>query len=422
MSPQVNDERVDGKDSTWKPSIYFSEWDDPKRIRDVSRDVHTALIPRRIPPVEGIDIATLFIPGKRCGGDLFDIHPVSDDVLAFSIFDVAGCGTTSALISALAKVSFLKHVNSFSSPRSVLQKVNEDFLDNLSADMFMTAFMAYLDLHNNKVTYCNAGHTPPCVVKSDTNDIIALTTSGLFVGMFENGMYEDKELYLHPRDWMFLFSNGLLSAYEHSNELLGRKKFEADIHILIESHQPAKVLESVRHTIDNAYDDNGVPDDDICAVAVQVLTQSRRNQLKVKLGFDMNDPVYIQYLSYFEEMDKVSASILGNMDNFGYPDDAIRKMKIALTELLANAIYHGNNKDYRKKVTVGHTINRSKIVISIQDEGEGFDFSDIPDPTLPENLLKDCGRGLFIVGNYVDELVFNERGNRVMIVKNHTIE
>ena len=109
------------------------------------------------------------------------------------------------------------------------------------------------------------------------------------------------------------------------------------------------------------------------------------------------------------------------MDEFGYPDESIRKMKIALTELLANAIYHGNNKDHGRKVTIGHLVDKNAVKVSVMDEGAGFSIAAIPDPTLPENLEKDCGRGLFIVRSYIDKLEFNDRGNRVTIWKYHTL-
>jgi serine/threonine-protein kinase RsbW len=107
------------------------------------------------------------------------------------------------------------------------------------------------------------------------------------------------------------------------------------------------------------------------------------------------------------------------MDAFGYSDDSIRKMKIALTELLANSIYHGNKKDHTKKVVIGHLIDKEKIIISIMDDGDGFDPTTVPDPTLPENLVKGRGRGLYIVRNYVDSLVFKGKGNLVTITKFH---
>jgi serine/threonine-protein kinase RsbW len=105
------------------------------------------------------------------------------------------------------------------------------------------------------------------------------------------------------------------------------------------------------------------------------------------------------------------------MDNQGYADDTIRKMKITLTELLVNALHHGNRKDPTKKVTVGHMVDKNRTVISVLDEGDGFDPAKVPDPTLPENLIKDSGRGLYIVRCYVDDLLFNTKGNRVTIIK-----
>jgi serine/threonine-protein kinase RsbW len=116
-------------------------------------------------------------------------------------------------------------------------------------------------------------------------------------------------------------------------------------------------------------------------------------------------------------MDKVTATILKSMDSQGYADDTIRKMKITLTELLVNALDHGNNKEPTRKVTVGHVVDNHQAKIAIMDEGGGFSPDTVPDPTLPENLIKDSGRGLFIVRCYVDDISFNEKGNRVTIVK-----
>jgi serine/threonine-protein kinase RsbW len=151
---------------------------------------------------------------------------------------------------------------------------------------------------------------------------------------------------------------------------------------------------------------------------LEILGHSRRNRLKEELGFDMNDPVYIQVISYFEEIDRTSAVILRDMDELGYPDESIRKMKVVLTELLANAIYHGNKKDYTKKITIGHVTTKENTKVSVMDEGEGFDINRLPDPTLPENLEKDCGRGVFIVRNYADAIATNDKGNRITICKN----
>ncbi|MCW8965990.1 MAG: ATP-binding protein, partial [Candidatus Pacearchaeota archaeon] len=157
--------------------------------------------------------------------------------------------------------------------------------------------------------------------------------------------------------------------------------------------------------------------DDTTLVCAEILTQSRQNQLKEKLGFQKGDVVYLQFINYLEEMDRSIGAVLSAMDGTGYPDEAIRKMKIVLTELLVNAVIHGNKRDYSKRVVIGHVIRREQVVVSIMDEGEGFDPSKVPDPTLPENLERPCGRGIYIVRHYVESVSYNDIGNRVTVIK-----
>jgi serine/threonine-protein kinase RsbW len=184
---------------------------------------------------------------------------------------------------------------------------------------------------------------------------------------------------------------------------------------------PSRFFEECRGRCEEAAACNALKDD-VTAVVIEVLTQSRKDQIKEKLGFSKDDPVYLQFISYYEEMDKAAGIILKDMDAAAFPDESIRKMKITLTELMANAIGHGNDEDHSRKATIGHMVTRTVASVGIMDEGPGFDPSQIPDPTLPENLVKDHGRGLYIVRNYVDEMVFNEKGNRILIWKYHRDE
>jgi serine/threonine-protein kinase RsbW len=158
---------------------------------------------------------------------------------------------------------------------------------------------------------------------------------------------------------------------------------------------------------------------DITVLYAEVLSQSRKNQLKNRLGFKESDKVYLQFFSYLEEMDRATANILAALDMAGFIDEEIRKMKIVLTELLVNAVVHGNRKDPTKKVVVGHLVDKNRAIVSVMDEGAGFEPSVIPDPTLPENLEKPCGRGLFIVRHYVESISFNETASRVTIIKSN---
>jgi len=86
------------------------------------------------------------------------------------------------------------------------------------------------------------------------------------------------------------------------------------------------------------------------------------------------------------------------------------KISVAIIEAVNNAILHGNQLDINKKVKIGYDINEESISFIVGDEGKGFDFSNIPDPTLPENLEKTHGRGIFLMNHLADDIEFAENG------------
>ena len=95
-------------------------------------------------------------------------------------------------------------------------------------------------------------------------------------------------------------------------------------------------------------------------------------------------------------------------------EDVYANLMTCLNEALTNAIYHGNKQDPDKKVYVNlDVILNKRLVFTITDEGEGFDFNNIPDPTDLENLEKLTGRGVFIMKRLADQCIFNTRGNEV---------
>jgi serine/threonine-protein kinase RsbW len=90
--------------------------------------------------------------------------------------------------------------------------------------------------------------------------------------------------------------------------------------------------------------------------------------------------------------------------------------RVGLTEALSNAMLYGNAHDPSKRVRVEVTLTSGAIRARIIDEGLGFDPCTIPDPTCPENLMKPGGRGLFLMRQLMDEVVYNDRGNEVTLV------
>ncbi len=103
-------------------------------------------------------------------------------------------------------------------------------------------------------------------------------------------------------------------------------------------------------------------------------------------------------------------------DKHQIADDTFANMMTCLNEVVINAIIHGNKLDPAKKVIINAEVDAKRALWTITDEGEGFDYVHLPDPTADENLEKLTGRGVFIVKHLADQCVFNAKGNEVELL------
>ena len=118
------------------------------------------------------------------------------------------------------------------------------------------------------------------------------------------------------------------------------------------------------------------------------------------------------------EAGKVHEAVLPELIAHGFGPDAQFAVRLALDEALANAIFHGNQQDPQKHVVVECSIADDRVTISVKDQGAGFSPSQVPDPTLDENLEKLHGRGIMLMRAYMSDVLFNDRGNCVTLIKN----
>jgi serine/threonine-protein kinase RsbW len=109
--------------------------------------------------------------------------------------------------------------------------------------------------------------------------------------------------------------------------------------------------------------------------------------------------------------------LINRVEKVGLVNSESSNLFIALDEAFVNAVKHGNKYDSNKLVRITADVNAKEARFTVEDEGEGFDISAIPDPLDPENLFKTSGRGVLIIHNVMDEVKYNERGNRVEMVK-----
>jgi serine/threonine-protein kinase RsbW len=138
----------------------------------------------------------------------------------------------------------------------------------------------------------------------------------------------------------------------------------------------------------------------------------------------MSDTSQFDYTiqSELAESSRIQEEIMALLRQLGFEDEDLSDLHIAMEEGLANAIKHGNQLDASKKVKIEGMVDGNKVRIEIEDEGEGFNPEDVPDPTLDENLDKPSGRGILLMRAFMDTIEYNDKGNRLRIVKSCTVQ
>ena len=119
---------------------------------------------------------------------------------------------------------------------------------------------------------------------------------------------------------------------------------------------------------------------------------------------------HIELSSKLESLSQIENFIDDVCEQYKFGEDHYGNILIALTEAVNNAITHGNKLDPNKKVNLNMETTTEKVEFTIIDEGPGFNYNDIPDPTLPENLEKLSGRGIFLMKSLADEVDFENNG------------
>lgn len=123
--------------------------------------------------------------------------------------------------------------------------------------------------------------------------------------------------------------------------------------------------------------------------------------------------ISIEVPSLSENIRIIESFIDNAKEKYRFDDDIYGNIMIAVTEAVNNAIRHGNKNDSSKNVTISLSFEDGLIKFKISDEGAGFDYHNLPDPTAPENIEKPGGRGVFLMKHLSDEVTFKDNGKVV---------
>jgi serine phosphatase RsbU (regulator of sigma subunit) len=189
----------------------------------LARSIQRASLPEEVPTLEGWQISPFYRPAREVGGDFYDFHLLSEGRVGLVVGDATGKGVPAALVmsTTCGMLQLAAQELDSSSAGEVLSRVNETLFTRIPANMFVTCFYCILDPESGSVSYANAGHDLPYVLRGSGGECEELRARGMPLGLMPGMSYEEKETILNSGEAALLYSDGLVEAHNPKGEMFG---------------------------------------------------------------------------------------------------------------------------------------------------------------------------------------------------------
>lgn len=231
-----------------------------ERELEIAKEVQAQLFPKCSPVIPGLEISGVCLPARTVSGDYFDYLHFTPEIVGVVVGDICGKGISAALLMANLQATLRSHVSSFGSDEGqlpgriatdstvakMMEHLNRQMFGFTSPNKFASLFSAVFDRRKQNMTYCNAGHNPPILLRS--GKIHRLRAGGTVVGVFEEARYVQESMPLEPGDLMLAYTDGIVEAVNEFGEEFGEERLERllarEQHLSVETIQD-QVIESI---------------------------------------------------------------------------------------------------------------------------------------------------------------------------------
>ena len=194
---------------------------------NIARTIQMSMVPTVFPAFPNRPEFTVFadlLPAREVGGDFYDFFFINEDNFCICIGDVSGKGVPAALYMAVAKTLIKSRAIDDLSTASILTHVNEALSSDNKENMFVTLFIAIINVGSGKVVYTSAGHNPPYVRRTNGRMQCIEKRHGPVAGAMEGFVYGEDKLVLAPKDILFLYTDGVTEAINDQDDLFSDKR------------------------------------------------------------------------------------------------------------------------------------------------------------------------------------------------------
>lgn len=198
----------------------FEEW---KQDAEKALDIQQGLLPKEIPQIPGCQISGAWKPARIVSGDYYDVLKFDERSVGLCIGDVVGKGMPAALLMSNLQAAVRVLASASMEPQSLCEQVNRLTLGNMPLGKFITFFYGLIDAETYRLTYSNAGHNAPILLRRD-GTALRLDKGGAILGVFPDGTYEQEEVALFTGDRLLLFTDGVSEVEDSAGHEFGEER------------------------------------------------------------------------------------------------------------------------------------------------------------------------------------------------------
>ena len=237
----------------------------------IACEIQQAILPRVFPPFpedsDKMDIAASMTPAKDVGGDFYDFFRIDDDRIGFVIADVSGKGIPAAIFMAVSRTLIRATGVRGGSPADCLTYSNKLLAAESVDCMFVTVFYGIFNLKTGEISYCNAGHNPPYILKRGGAVEVLPMSQDPMVGAIDGIEYHGATLQLDHGDSLVMFTDGVTEAMNAQNEEFGEERLE-DTLAEVTMHNCQQIVEAIKADV-AAFVGDAEQSDDITVLALK---------------------------------------------------------------------------------------------------------------------------------------------------------
>ena len=377
--------------------------------RKTAESYQRSLLPEGTPNLPRVSLVARYIPaaGNRAVcGDFYDFIPMADGAMGITLGDVCGIGPSAANGSALARYTLRTFLSENPEPSALFERMNSHISRQINIDRFIRMLFGVLDPERATFDYVNAGHVPPVVYRARSGEVEWLDEGGVAMGVEDDAEYKAGHIELEPGDMLVLYTDGVTEA-PRASKPFGQARF-VDLVQLYGVGTPGELVQALRRGVD-AWVGEGDLRDDLALLVLQVVPDATLEEPEREIVL-ANESARLGEIRRF---------VRGFLAEIRAPVEISQDILLAVGEAAANAARHGRREQGRSEVRVGVKLDATDVVMTIADDGPGFDMDEVK--SRERDRFAAGGRGLFLIQELMDSVTFETSAQGTKVVIRHNV-